>query len=106
MSKIKAGSFESKKVVPTKTDTSTATTTIKQVEVNPKKEIKINVMIAACGMLRDFEVFRQINEGIVNNFGELKLEGVLLLPDKISAVPDTPIIRKAIEDGLIIPIPG
>jgi len=67
---------------------------------------KLNVMIASCGMLRDFEVFRQINEGIVKNFGELKLEGVLLLPDKISAVPDTPIIRKAIEDGLIIPIPG
>lgn len=67
---------------------------------------KLNVMIAACGMLRDFEIFRQINEGIVKNFGELKLEGVLLLPDKISAVPDTPIIRKAIEDGLIIPIPG
>ena len=67
---------------------------------------KFNVMIASCGMLRDFEVFRQINEGIVKNFGELKLEGVLLLPDRISAVPDTPIIRKAIEDGLIIPIPG
>ena len=67
---------------------------------------KLNVLIASCGMLRDFEVFRQINEGIVKNFGELKLEGVLLLPDKISAVPDTPIIRKAIEDGLIIPIPG
>jgi hypothetical protein len=67
---------------------------------------KLNVMIASCGMLRDFEVFRQINEGIVKNFGELKLEGVLLLPDKTSAVPDTPIIRKAIEDGLIILIPG
>lgn len=67
---------------------------------------KLNVMIAACGLLRDFEVFRQINEGIVKNFGELTLEGVLLLPDKISAVPDTPLIRKAIEDGLIIPIPG
>jgi hypothetical protein len=67
---------------------------------------RLNVMIASCGMLRDFEVFRQINEGIVKNFGELKLEGVLLLPDKVSAVPDTPIIRKAIEDGLIILIPG
>jgi hypothetical protein len=74
---------------------------------NPIKPVpELNVMIAACGMLRDFEVFRQINEGIVKNFGELKLEGVLLLPDRISAVPDTLIIRKAIEDGLIILIPG
>ena len=71
-----------------------------------QKEIKINVLIAACGMLSDFEVFRQINEGIVKNLGELMLDGVLLLPDKISAVPDTPIIRKAIEDGLLILIPG
>ena len=91
-----------------KADTGLLLTAIKQIEATRSKKLvpKLNVMIAACGMLRDFEVFRQINEGIVKNFGELKLEGVLLLPDKISAVPDTPIIRKAIEDGLIIPIPG
>ena len=62
----------------------------------------LNVMIACCGMLRDHEVFRQINEGIVKQFGELLIEGVLLRPDAIATVPDTPGTRKAIDDGILI----
>lgn len=86
---------------------------IKPVGTNPVLKLKLkvstpklNVMIACCGMLRDHEVFRQINESIVKQFGELLIEGVLLLPDKIGSVPDTPVTRKAIEDGILILMPG
>jgi hypothetical protein len=79
---------------------------LKVVEETPAPKTMINVMIACCGMLRDHEVFRQINEGIVKNFGELKIEGVLLRPDAISAVPDNQVTRKAIEDGILILMPG
>ena len=79
---------------------------IKPGVVKPVPKPKLDVMIACCGMLRDHEVFRQINEGIVKNFGELKLEGVLLRPDTITAVPDTKVTRKAIEDGILILMPG
>lgn len=85
---------------PTKADAKPA------LKLELKSKPKLNVMIASCGMLRDHEVFRQVNEGIVKQFGELLLEGVLLQPDTISAVPDTPATRKAIEDGILILMPG
>ena len=66
----------------------------------------LNVMIACCGMLRDHEVFRQINEGIVKNFGELRIEGILLRSDAITTVPDSRVTRKAIEDGILILMPN
>jgi hypothetical protein len=102
------------KIISDRTQTPKTFAVEPKTEVKPKTKIKltikakpkINVMIACCGMLRDHEVFRQINEGIVGNFGELQLEGFLLRPDTITAVPDTPITRKAIEDGILIIMPG
>ncbi len=62
----------------------------------------IKVMIAACGMLRDNELVRQHKAGIVKNFGEMLVEGTLLLPDRVAGVQRTPAVIKAIEDGWIV----
>jgi hypothetical protein len=48
------------------------------------------------------ELKRQQEAGEVKQFGHLKLEGVLIQPDIMAEIPDTPKTRKALEDGWII----
>jgi hypothetical protein len=63
---------------------------------------KVTVMIAACGLLLENELKRQKNSGIVEKFGQLVLDNVLLQPDKIYTLSRTVLVEKAITDGWIV----
>lgn len=63
---------------------------------------KVAVMIAACGLLLENELKRQKNSGIVEKFGQLVLDNVLLQPDKIYTLPRSILVEKAIIDGWVV----
>ncbi len=62
----------------------------------------VTVMIAACGLLLENELKRQKNSGIVEKFGQLVLDNVLLQPDKIYTLPRSILVEKAIIDGWVV----
>lgn len=63
---------------------------------------KVTVMIAACGLLLENEMKRQENSGIVEKFGQLVLDNVLLQPDRIYTLSRTAMVERAIVDGWIV----
>lgn len=67
---------------------------------------QVAVMIAACGLLLENELKRQKNSGIVEQFGQLILDGMLLLPNEIYILPRTLTVEKAIADGWIVDMGG
>ncbi len=63
---------------------------------------KITVKLAACGLLLENELKRQKASGVVKQYGQLVLAGILLNPDEIYVIPKTADAVKAIEDGWIV----
>jgi len=69
----------------------------------PKTDVpKITVKLAACGLLLENELKRQKAEGLVERYGQLMLEGMLLQPDKMYILPRSKAVEKAIDDGWIV----
>ncbi len=72
----------------------------------PKTDVtrlpRITVKIAACGLLLENELKRQKAAGLVERYGQLRLEGVLLQPNKMHVLPKSKIVEKAILDGWIV----
>ncbi len=69
----------------------------------PKTDVpKITVKLAACGLLLENELKRQKAAGLVERYGQLRLEGVLLQPNKMHVMPKSKIVEKAILDGWIV----
>jgi len=63
---------------------------------------KITVKIAACGLLLENELKRQKAAGLVERYGQLVLDGVLLQPDEMHAVSRSQTVEKAIVNGWIV----
>ncbi len=63
---------------------------------------KITVKLAACGLLLENELKRQKAAGLVERYGQLRLEGVLLQPDEMYVLPRSKAVEKAIDDGWVV----
>ncbi len=76
----------------------------------PKTDVprltKITVKIAACGLLLENELKRQKAAGLVERYGQLVLDDLLLYPDKMHILPRSKAVEKAILDGWIVDMGG
>lgn len=63
---------------------------------------KVTVKIAACGLLLENELKRQKDAGLVKQYGQLVLGGMLMQPDEMYCMPRTKAVENAIVDGWIV----
>ncbi len=69
--------------------------------LRPPQDLAV-VALAGFGRMLDSELKRQKAEGLVEQYGRMVIDGNLLMPDMLFAVPRTEGLQRAIEAGWII----
>ncbi len=69
--------------------------------VRPAPELAV-VKLGFGGIVLDSELKRQKAEGLVDQHGRMVIDGNLLMPDMLFALPRTEALQRAIEAGWII----
>ncbi len=69
--------------------------------VQPAPELAI-IKLGFGGRVLDSELKRQMEAGLVDQYGQLMIEGKLLMPNMLFALPRTEALQRAMEAGWIL----